>query len=268
MRQWGGYSLTSGQDVAVVVDNKEQRASVVAEVQAQVQNGKVSVFELGAELLGAKVDGVIAYGASHIDNTLQQALSALKPGGFVALYVPVNGGVKDEEVDEKLMLSGFINSKTSKSADFAEFSATKPDWEVGASQKLNLKKPANSLSAQDAKNIWSSKATGAEEELIDEDELLDEDEKNAKPNTNRDDCEIKPGKKACKNCTCGRADGIDSKPAKLTKEMIENPGVNSSCSGCSLGDAFRCAGCPYRGLPAFKVGEKITIPDGFMDDDI
>jgi hypothetical protein len=139
-----------------------------------VQNGKVSVFELGAELLGAKVDGVIAYGASHIDSTLQQALSALKPGGFVALYVPVNGGVKDEEVDEKLMLSGFINSKTSKSADFAEFSATKPDWEVGASQKLNLKKPANSLSAQDAKNIWSSKATGAEEELIDEDELLDE----------------------------------------------------------------------------------------------
>lgn len=47
MRQWGGHSLVAGQSVVVVVDNKEQRTSVVAEVQAQVQNGKVSVFELG-----------------------------------------------------------------------------------------------------------------------------------------------------------------------------------------------------------------------------
>jgi len=270
MRQWGGHSLAQGQYIVLVVDSKVQRESVVEEIKGQVQNGKLVVFEQGANLDGASnVDAVIVYGAvsaTNIDVALTQALKALKPGGFVVLCVP-KGGISDEEASDKLLFSGFVNTKSTKVGEFSEISSSKPDYEVGSSQKLNLKRPA-----QDTKNIWTAKATTDENDLIDEDSLLSETDRNAKPITKADDCEVgKAGKKACKNCTCGRAEeevaGEAPKP-KLTKEMLENPGVGSNCGSCSLGDAFRCGGCPYRGLPSFKVGEKITIPDNFMADDI
>jgi SAM-dependent methyltransferase len=47
-----------------------------------------------------------------------------------------------------------------------------------------------------------------------------------------DDCEVGTTKKACKNCSCGRAEEEAAGQApkkKLTLDMIENPGVNSSC---------------------------------------
>lgn len=92
--------------------------------------------------------------------------------------------------------------------------------------------------------------------------MLDEDDLQ-KPDR-VDDCEFGATKKACKDCTCGRAEeGEEAPKQKLTIEMIENPGVDSSCGSCALGDAFRCGGCPYKGLPAFKPGEKIVLSDDF-----
>jgi hypothetical protein len=81
------------------------------------------------------------------------------------------------------------------------------------------------------------------------------------------DCEVGAGKKACKNCSCGRAEAeaAGAAPVKLTQEMLDNPTTN--CGSCSLGDAFRCAGCPYRGLPAFEQGKKIELPANFLTAD-
>jgi hypothetical protein len=96
-------------------------------------------------------------------------------------------------------------------------------------------------------------------------------------------------KKACKGCSCGLAEleAEESKSGKVVmlsgqvdgeaivvgqdeKQRLMEAAKNaskatSSCGSCFLGDAFRCASCPYLGLPAFKPGEKVEIDFG-MDD--
>ncbi|KAI1336571.1 Fe-S cluster assembly protein dre2 [Xylariaceae sp. FL0016] len=117
-----------------------------------------------------------------------------------------------------------------------------------------------------------------DDELIDEDTLLTEEDLN-KPLAIPAECVPKVGKRrrACKDCTCGLAERIAAEDAekrndadaklqtlKLGSEDLNEvdftvQGKVGSCGNCSLGDAFRCDGCPYIGLPAFKPGEEIRL---------
>ncbi|KAI9829357.1 MAG: electron carrier [Phylliscum demangeonii] len=122
-------------------------------------------------------------------------------------------------------------------------------------------------------------ADGDDEALIDENELLDEDDL-ARPITQPPDCRPKSGKRrrACKDCTCGLKEKLDAEDSAkrekadralqamklatddLTEIDFTAPGKTfGNCGNCTLGDAFRCDGCPYLGLPAFKPGEEVRM---------
>ncbi|KYQ93254.1 hypothetical protein DLAC_05908 [Tieghemostelium lacteum] len=177
----------------------------------------------------------------------------LRKGGRLEIY---NNVVELQEMD--FLLAGYVDVQKLNN----KLIAFSPEWDQNESQQVSL--PISN-------SVWSQVSSTGQEETINENEFLSEQDKLSKPQTSLDDCEVGKTKKACKNCTCGRADEEQkeqqNQKVKLTKEMVENPGVGSSCGSCGLGDAFRCGGCPYRGLPSFKVGEKIKLPDDFLIDD-
>ena len=104
--------------------------------------------------------------------------------------------------------------------------------------------------------VWSLGANDMMDDdidLVDEDTLLDhEEEQVIIPKTSvLDDCGtgIGSSRKPCKNCTCGRAEQQNSSNKKEEVKIYD--AKKSSCGNCHLGDAFRCSGCPYLGMPAF-----------------
>ena len=77
-----------------------------------------------------------------------------------------------------------------------------------------------------------------------------------------DDC---GGRKACDNCSCGRKEQEEAAANGTISVESLKQAPKSACGSCGLGDAFRCAGCPYLGKPAFKDGEEHLVLD-LMDD--
>ncbi|XP_059303384.1 anamorsin homolog isoform X2 [Lycium ferocissimum] len=178
----------------------------------------------------------------------------LKPGGTVLLRSQSVSKANSTH-ERKLLLAGFSDAQSSEAGHSMVITAKKPSWKVGSS--FSLKKVTKSLPKVQIDD---------DSDLIDEDSLLTEEDLKKPQLPSGDDCEVGKTRKACKNCTCGRAEAETKVQLGPTAEQLDNP--QSACGSCGLGDAFRCSTCPYKGLPPFKLGEKVTLSGNFLDADI
>ncbi|KAG6838011.1 electron carrier [Arthromyces matolae] len=222
----------------------------------------------------------------HLSSLLSQLLTGLTPLGILHLH-----NISDaKSLPAELTLAGFqvISPVIPAGSIIAQKPSHAPTATIALKSTsvplLNRKKtdPATK------KALWT--LTSPTTPKIDAETLLTAADKERPVPT----CEpVNPSaprrKKACKNCSCGLAEleeeerktgkvvvldgGIDGEAKEITQAERDRliqaakaaPKATSSCGSCFLGDAFRCAGCPYRGLPAFKPGEKVEIDFG-MDD--
>ena len=206
--------------------------------------------------------------------TLTNFFDLLKPGGRLGIFVLLKKGGGEEEdssaiqkeVSKRLTLEGFeevVSEQTSVSGTSAtKVSGRKPKWERGVTFSLGEKKTKKTTVSHSA---WEEDEDDRDE-MIDEDALLTEKDK-AKPNTEGEGVGCPPTRKPCKDCTCGRKEeeemkenatpGTTSSVVKMDLENDPNDETfKSACGNCALGDAFRCAGCPYLGQPAFKENDE------------
>ncbi|KAM4894498.1 anamorsin isoform 2-T2 [Sylvia borin] len=232
--------------------------------------------------------------AQHSVELLAEVARILKPGGRVLLKEPVvtesgnNGKIKTAaKLLTTLTLSGLVEVKelqkealTPEEAQsvgehlgyqgndllIIQIEGRKPNFEVGSSSQLKLsfaKTPGKPSVDPAAAKLWTLSANDMNDEdmdLLDSDELLDsEDLKKPDPSSLKaPSCKELGKKKACKNCTCGLAEELEQEK--------KNSQPKSACGNCYLGDAFRCASCPYLGMPAFKPGEKIVLQENQLHD--
>ncbi|CDP20943.1 unnamed protein product [Coffea canephora] len=153
----------------------------------------------------------------------------LKPGGTVLVHLTsLSTPLQESSLERRLLLAGLLDVESSEAGQSIGVSVF-----IGSS--FSLKKQTKSLPAV---QIMIDDDT----DLINEDNLLSEEDLN-KPQLPVGDCEVGKTRKACKNCTCGRAEAEEKVKLGLTMDQLNNP--QSTCGNCGLGDAFRYSTCPY-----------------------
>ena len=208
--------------------------------------------------------------APRASDLFKYIYTSLGPLGTLHLFnLPAESGALSSE----LKLAGFDVSST----DLFTLRAQRPAGSTitnGATVPKSVALPKRNKNAQKAA-LWafSAPSTGTSTPTIDPTSLLHPTDL-ARPTPT---CEpFNPStprrKKACKGCTCGLAEVEASenagKPIVMLDGQIDGSAIvveksererlieaakkaskaTSSCGSCFLGDAFRCASCPYLGM--------------------
>uniref|UniRef100_U5EZP7 Anamorsin homolog n=1 Tax=Corethrella appendiculata TaxID=1370023 RepID=U5EZP7_9DIPT len=189
---------------------------------------------------------------------LTHLLKLLKPRGK---FIFKNESNSPEINRSNLLLSGFVNINLLENNHFL---GEKPNYEIGSAAKLSFGKQAENKEKIAA--VWKLNVDD-DEEQIDADELLDEEDKVRPSEESLRVCGTTGKRKACKDCSCGLAEELAGEN-QSKNQPLKTENAKSSCGSCYLGDAFRCASCPYLGMPAFKPGEKVQLSDVQMKADI
>jgi len=289
------YSIQSGQNVLVVWGSpspNEVLQNIVGELQKLIGPlGKVSVENVDRLTMGSHptssfdvvLSGVIfPQSISHSIELLAEYLRLVKPEGRIILQEatvlnPNGTQLKTvEKLQSVMKISGLTNIQEPKfvsltdaeiqtlkdllnitlNVSVLEIQCQKPNFEVGSSSKLSFSqqnlqvKPSTNVAA-----VWKLDDTVDDDiETVDENDLLEEEDlKKPDPSSLRV-CGTTGKRKACKNCSCGLAEELAAEGRNVVTQPVQTK--TSACGNCYLGDAFRCASCPYLGMPAFKPGEK------------
>jgi len=280
--------IKEGQNVIVLWGtnvNPEQLKDQVNKLREKIGNGNVAMENISMLLQSShatsKFDsaflGFCSYD-NHTPEILGEIARILKPAGnlYIRESVIKSGHTSskyktEEKLKSSLVLAGFSNISQVKECEapgleeelnLVEFQCSTPAFTFGSVTALKL--PALTKPSTEASKVWTLSAMDAlddDVELLDSDELLDEEDLKIPDPSSLKVCGTTGKRKACKNCSCGLAEELMADNPKPTQPK-------SSCGSCYLGDAFRCASCPYLGMPAFKPGEEVMLSQRQLTADV
>jgi anamorsin len=200
----------------------------------------------------------------NVSELFSQILSGLIPLGMLHL---LDLSSEVQTLRSELILGGFTVL-----LDEGLITAQKPGYAPGLSFSLKTKSLIRTKTDPATKKaLWASSSPSGP--MIDAEALLTPSDKvRPIPTCEPVSASTPRRKKACKGCSCGLAeleeeerqasevvlldgsiDGEARAVARDEKQRLINaakaaPKATSSCGSCFLGDAFRCAGCPYLGI--------------------